>query len=250
MTNERIDNRASSTCPRNRQAARLPCVAFLLAIITSAGPASPQVVVPHSLADVDGPSNNGYPFSCDPHPSMRYQQVYQGQEVGTGDIVELRFRQDYTINFPFIRVLPDVEIMLSSTPAQPDGLDNIFDNNVGADVTIVANGDLRLSSDDCDTNPCPFDITITLSQSFSFDAAQGLNLLLDVIIPDCRFLPGAIDASDELGDSVSRAAASAFDRPAGFTDSTGLVTEFIFAVFIDGFESGDLSAWSEAVGGS
>lgn len=226
-----------------------------LSLLSLAGvlPAEGAVILPAATAAVEGDNNNSYPFNCvNPGPSMRYQQVYLGTEVGTGEILELRFRQDGEFGMPFgPTTVPSVVIQLSSTTAGPfgpfGGLSLVFADNVGADATTVFSGNLVLSSSAGGGAPREFDIAVPLSTRFSFDAGSGDNLLLDVIFPVC---PGttSLDAEFVVGDSVARAASFNANSPvANFSDSLGLVTRFVVLVFEDGFESGDTSSWSATV---
>ena len=209
-----------------------------------------QVVVPVGLEDVEGNTNNASPFDCLVFdPSQRYQQVYLGSEVGSGEIVELQFRQDGVFGDPFDPVtIPATVIQMSSTTADPfgllGGLSVVFADNVGIDVVTVLDGDLELSSVAIGGVPRPFDIVVRLATPFVFDASTGLNLLLDVTFPQC-VLTTTMDMEGEMDDSVSRALSEDHTSPtAKVTDTGGLVTRIVFAeIFSDGFESGDTTAW-------
>ena len=225
--------------------------ALVLALMPSAV-AQGQAVLPAVLAGLEGNVNNGYPFDCSAFgiPSMRYQQVYLGSEVGTGDIHELRFRKDGSCGGGFgPQVIPNVTIQLSSTTtAHPfgssGGLSSTFANNIGPDATTIFAGDLILSSIGDQAAPHPFDIVIPLRQRFFFDSSTGANLLLDVRLPTCG-LTTCLDAHLEADDGVARAYAFDHTSPAAnFQDTYGLVTQIVFWLFEDGFESGDTSAWS------
>lgn len=69
---------------------------------------------------------------------------------------------------------------------------------------------------------------IPLLTPFPFNAAAGLNLLLDVTIPTCPDLGATtnLDAEDTPGDSVSRVFASDSSSATGSTSTLGLVTQF------------------------
>ena len=221
----------------HRDIARLAvAVAALVALAGSAARA--QVVVPNAQTMAEGNFNNLHPFSCgDPSihlDSERYQQVYLGSEIGTGNILEIRFRGDGTSSSSFgATTFPGVVITLSSTTAAPDALSTTFANNVGSDVTTVFSGNLTLSSAASMMVPRPFDITITLTTPFFFNAAAGKNLLLDVKIPTCQ-TTNKFDVQSTLSDSVSRVFT---DVPGGGSlaaatqsDTAGLVTQFILNV--------------------
>ncbi len=229
----------------------LKLVALISAFLLSGAAAHGQAVVPASLVNVEGNTNNLYPFACADFAwsSMRYQQVYLGSEVGTGEISALRLRIDGPFGTAFGPQGLDVTIQLSSTmTAHPfgssGGLSSILADNVGPDVTTVFNGSLDLSSGWSPAAPHPFDIIIPVTPGFFFDSSTGANLLLDVIVPNCDSI-STLDAHSEEDDSVARAVAFDSKSPmADFQDTLGLVTKIIFGIFGDGFESGDTSAWS------
>jgi hypothetical protein len=115
--------------------------------------ASAQViVVPSSLAQDEGNSNNGYPFNIERFglTSQRYQQVFAASEWASLSephlITHLRFRPDATQGAAFEATLADLQINLSTTSRTPDNLSAIFAENVGANDTVVFSGALPLSS--------------------------------------------------------------------------------------------------------
>jgi hypothetical protein len=182
---------------------------------------------------------------------MRYQQVYLGFEVGKGEISELRFRQDSEFGSAFGPwFIPNVTIQLSSTmtahPFGPlGGLSSTFADNIGPDATTVFVGNLTLSSNESLAVPRPFDIVVRLTPRFFFDSSTGANLLLDVTVPSCGFTTTQ-DLHSEVDDGVARVASYDSMSPTARAaqDTGGLVTQFLFLVSEDGFESGDTSAWS------
>ena len=114
-------------------------LALLLLCIQTTGICAQSVVMPVGFADLEGGASNVFPFSCAPAlTEMRYMQVYDGQQVGTGYITELRFRQDGTngMDFPPTN-LPSPVIVLSSTASPVDGLDPFFGANFGSDFKLV-----------------------------------------------------------------------------------------------------------------
>jgi hypothetical protein len=201
------------------------------------------VAVPNAVATVEANNNNASPFACGQFlASQRYQQIYAGAETGSGTIGELRFRRETgDVNAFGPVTLPGVTIRLSSTAATPASLSSTFAANVGADVTTVFSGDLTLWSGASTASPRPFDIVIPLTTPFTFEAASGANLLLDVTIPTCGVFQ-AFDAESTPGDSVARALTfgSGFTSPmADVVDTTGLVTEFVFVDIVCGDGSVD-----------
>ncbi len=101
--------------------------------------------------------------------------------------------------------LANVQVELSTTSAQPDGLSATFSQNVGHDDAVVFSGPLHLQT----SGFGPFQAHIFLQQPFYYDPRMG-NLLLDVrnyqtIAP--RLFPFLFLSSDDLGDSSSLAIA-------------------------------------------
>jgi hypothetical protein len=188
-------------------------------------------VVPTDSTAAEGNTNNRFPFGCEGFniPSQRYQQVYRGTDVGTGVITELRFRQDDSSSAFPPTVEPGITITLSSTATDADHLSATFADNVGADATVVFDGDLTLSSAASTIVPRSFDIVVPLTTPFAFDPSGGDNLLLDVRIPTC-VTTIQFDA-DAPGNGVARAFTSSFstvDSPtASLVTHDGLVTEFV-----------------------
>lgn len=210
-----------------------------------------QVVVPNLLADLEGNFDNNIPWS-DEAP-VRYQQVYLGSEVGPiVELQQIRFRQDDFFGEAFSATIPDVTITLTSIAAGPDGLSLVFSENLGTDAQLVYSGSLHLRSKSPSGSPHPFDISFNLQQTFDFDPSTGLNLLMDITIPEGPELT-SFDAENSADDSVSRVYCWVTEEclttdDAMLADTVGLVTMFLpKLIFEDGFESGDTSAWSETV---
>lgn len=220
---------------------------FLVLIITSVlgvavgsssvfGASSSVVVVPNTLATVEGSGNNVIPFdlACcfvGAGPT-RYQQVYSASQFsGAGLITQIAFRPDAFFAAPFSATLASVQINLSTTSKAVDGLDVTFANNVGSDDTIVHSGQLALSSSLTGPagGPKAFDIVIPLQTPFSYDPGKG-NLLLDVRNLSGESLAGAttiaFDAEVVSGDPISRLASNSVNDPTGGPDTAGLVTQF------------------------
>jgi hypothetical protein len=114
-------------------------LAVVLAIASVAGNArGDSVVVPNGLANVDGNSNNTFPFH-NGGSSMRYQQVFDGAAFGSSPITitGIAFRPDLGAGDAFTSTISNIQINLSTTSRSPDNLSTTFANNVGADDTVV-----------------------------------------------------------------------------------------------------------------
>lgn len=190
-------------------------------------------VVPNSLANVEGNTNNAYPFNIGQFnlTSQRYQQVYGASEFSSltvpGIINEIAFRPDLGTGNAFSANLTNVQINLSTTSAAADALSATFANNIGANDMVVYSGALPLSSTDTGGPPHNFDIVISLQFPFKYDPALG-NLLMDV-----RNFGGGgttqFDAVLVMRDSVSRVYTfngGVNSTTADAIDTYGLVTRF------------------------
>jgi hypothetical protein len=196
------------------------------------------LTVPSNLSSIEGNANNVSPFSI----AGRNQQVFAASEFASLSepalITKISFRTDASFvegrppSLPFSSEIPDIQIALSTTNAAVDRLSEIFANNIGSDETIVYRGALSLSS--AFTSPAigpkPFDVSINLQNPFLYDPTLG-NLLLDVknfSEAGVAFL--ALDAHDEIGDSISRQFTNNVNSPTAFSNSLGssygLVTQF------------------------
>ena len=107
------------------------------------------IVVPNSLASVEGNGNNSYPFGINglSASTQRYQQVYAASQFGSGGLItQISFRPDGPAGGAFSTTISNIRIDLSTTSQIPDGISNTFANNVGADDMIVFSGSLSFSS--------------------------------------------------------------------------------------------------------
>src|SRR6266567_4762357 len=193
------------------------------------------IVVPNSLAGVEGNLNNGSPFGIDGIgiATQRYQQVYSASQFGSGGLItQISFRPDGPGGGGFSFTISNIRIDLSTTSQAPDGLSTTFANNVGADDTTVFSGPLSLSSSFTGPagGPKAFDITINLMIPFPYSPGSG-NLLLDVRNFSGRTaaLFSSFDAEGTFGDSISRiysTSSNGVGDATGTADSIGLVTQF------------------------
>jgi hypothetical protein len=223
----------------------------VLAILTFATAGTGQMtVVPSALADSAGNFDNSIPWS-DEAP-VRYQQVLLGSEVGTLEVVEIRFRQDESHGSAFSATLRGVKVVLSSTTASPDALSMTFSENLGADATTVFAGNLSLTSLPDSSVPRGFDTRLRPEPWFEFDASTGLNLLIDVTIESGPQLT-YFDAEVSEADGVSRVYCWTVEEclttdEAMIADTVGLITMVLGPVILeDDFETGQASRWSVAL---
>jgi hypothetical protein len=89
--------------------------------------------------------------------------------------------------------ISDVVIRLSTTATGANESGSLpsatFADNLESDVTTVFSGALHLTTAATGTGPQPFDYTVSFSQPFMYDPADG-NLLLDVTIPSGATVSG------------------------------------------------------------
>src|SRR5213592_3510075 len=113
----------------------------LVGLVSAALGDGVSIVVPNDLEGTEGNGTDRYPFSIRfIDGSTRYQQVYdQSQFLRTpasGFVTTIRFRIDSS-GYSFGGTLPNIQINLSTIVKPPDGLSTNFDENIGADDTVV-----------------------------------------------------------------------------------------------------------------
>jgi hypothetical protein len=205
----------------------------VFALVAQAG----TIVVPNFLSSAEGNSNNEQPF----RDAQRFQQVYAASQFsGNGVITQIAFRPDVTFGNAFSMTIANLQIDLSTTSANPDGLSDVFANNVGADDLVVYAGPFSVATSFSGpaAGPKAFDIVINLTTPFFYNPSLG-NLLLDVrnfsgaslitCPPQFQSCTSVLDAQAGFGDSVSRAwsATGGLGNPTVFNkDTWGVVTQF------------------------
>jgi hypothetical protein len=212
------------------------------------------VVLPPTQELATGNTNNeDVPFGV---IHSRYQQVYLGTEIGSRWISEIRFRGAWGEGGGPICPEPfsGATIKLSTTQQAVDDLSTTFSTNVGADETVVFQGNLWIASRGSGMPGLdPFDISIPLQQRFYFGGSN--NLLLDINLPNGYFYSFHFLDAHDAADGVSRVYCADSllcntSSTAQAEDSVGLVTMFLdtdLSIFADDFESGNTSAWSNTV---
>jgi hypothetical protein len=141
-------------------------------------PADVPLIVPGYLATQEFSQSSGT-FSI----AQRVQQVYGASEFPNGPILirGIYWRPSPSDGFAFRTVVPDIQVNLSTTSKQPDGLSPAFADNVGLDDQVVFNGPLKLSShfQNAAAGTKRFNMFLRLQHPFYYDPTQG-NLLLDI----------------------------------------------------------------------
>jgi hypothetical protein len=195
------------------------------------------VVSPSTQTNVEGDTDNGFPFNLSNFAgdtSMRYQQVYaasQFSSVGSNmEITGITFRPDATFGAAYSSTLSNIRIDLSTTSAPANALSTTFANNIGSDDKIVFSGALSTSSSFTGpaAGPKNFDIHINFTTPFVYNPANG-NLLLEVL----NFAGGGttqFDADQSSHDSLGSRLFAINDANAttGTQSSIVLITQFDF----------------------
>ncbi|HVO61337.1 MAG TPA: PEP-CTERM sorting domain-containing protein [Terriglobales bacterium] len=152
------------------------CIALLVAMPAVAG-----VVVG---LPPDAGTGNCFPFGC--AYSGEYQQVYTSSLFnGPITITDLEFFNTQVDFGATAMNSGNWAISLSTTSADWNTLSSTYANNIGANNTLVFNGDL--------SQPWAFGntLTITLSTPFTYDPSQG-NLLMDIFVTGATTPGGSI----------------------------------------------------------
>lgn len=191
--------------------------------------ASDPVTIPASARDVEGNSDNLYPFNGNP---IRYQQVVAASEFPPGPrtIARLAFRADAASGAAFAEGLGYVRIRLTTSPKAPGTLSRTFAENLGADTATVFDGSLALSStfDGPAAGPKAMDLMVRLDVPFTYDPAAGC-LLIDIQ----NFSGGRTTQLDAHDAPVSTARVWSDDvesetaRPGDPFPASGLVIRFL-----------------------
>jgi hypothetical protein len=188
------------------------------------------IVIPNTLATVEGNDNNFGPFF---NNSVRYQQVFSASQFpsSTGPlmITQIAFRPDGSVTDPSLIIRFDsVQIDLSTTSRTPSTLSTLFASNVGADDTTVFNSFVFVNAPVTGPPGGPKDFTVSFAlKPFIYDPSAG-DLLLDVRAVESG---GGISApfdAESNNPFTAHLDAPDISAASGTSFATGLVTEFQF----------------------
>jgi hypothetical protein len=211
------------------------CLLGLL-VVTHLEAATNYLLVPGNLWFTYGNSMFTAPFLLSPSSrSCRYQQVYDQSAfsgltaAGGGWVTRLLFRPG-PASGPYMDQIQSIQINLSTTAREPDGMSTNFLENLGLDDTVVFDrGSLRVDAAIDPDDYLRFATAVPLTRPFFYNPAAG-NLLLDVqVYSGMDPLPGRnyyMDAEITFGDGISDLYASSVDSPVGGRSTGGLVTLF------------------------
>jgi len=200
----------------------------LLLLICASFAVADTVVVPNTLATVEGNDNNFGPFF---NNSVRYQQVYSASQFPSGPIkiTGIAFRPDGSVTDPNLTIIfSTVQMDLSTTAGTPGTLSATFADNVGPDNKTVFNSFVFMNAPVTGPAGGPKDFTVAFSLTpFIYNPGAG-NLLLDVRAFESG---GGISAPfDAEANSAftSHVDAASIGATTGDPFPTGLVTQFQF----------------------
>jgi hypothetical protein len=203
--------------------------ASMLELVFKTEPATAALVLPEGYDGVEAPG-----WSGDLASVIRVQNVYGSNLFPANPIpiTELRFRRDGNVA-PFTNVtISNLQINLSTTHAQPDGLSPVFAQNPGTNDTVVFQGAVTVSSPTATSTsgPAPFEIVIPLSAPFTYDPSQG-NLLVDIRNSSGSGV-GMIDQTPSPTDHASRVftLGTATSPNATYVDTGSAVIQVIYTV--------------------
>jgi hypothetical protein len=151
------------------------------------GPGDPIIGLPP-----DAGTGNCFPFGC--AYNGEYQQVYTNSQFTGGPITitNLEFFNTQVDTSATAMNSGNWTISLSSTAADWNTLSPTFATNIGADNTVVFNGNLSQPWAFGDT------LTINLATPFTYNPGSGLNLLMDVNVAGAT-APGGLLYFDTNG---------------------------------------------------
>ncbi|MHC1767340.1 MAG: hypothetical protein AB9869_24195 [Verrucomicrobiia bacterium] len=188
---------AGKRCAAVRSLRPLCLMLTILGLAESGGEAA-TLVVPLDFAAVDG--NDLYADTPPPTSGCRVQEVYTAAYFTNmmsrpGVLVQMACRPDRLVTTPRTVVLRAYELRLSTTQRGPGSLSSRFDDNLGADTTLVFSGDLTWSTQGAGPSlgPRPSDYVIPFQYPFVYDPSQG-NLLVEWRVGDSPEGRPAFDA--------------------------------------------------------
>jgi len=208
-----------------------------LAIGTSGAAQAAVIIVPGAYEEVEGVGQNNFPLSLTAGNTMRYQQVFGSggfaSLTGPSSITQIAFRP--SVAQGAFTSTATIELRLSTTSMDPDGLSTTFADNVGIEPEVVYSGTLAISSSASGpvAGPKAFDIVINFQTPFVYDPSEG-NLLIDFRTTATSGVNFFLDAQSTAGDQISRVftpqSPTAVGAATGTAATVGLITRFTIAV--------------------
>jgi hypothetical protein len=154
-----------------------------LLCLAGSGVGAATLVVPPNFDAADG--SDMYADTPPPSSGCRFQEVYTAAYFTNtmsqpALLVRMACRPDRTVTTPREVVLLNYELRFSTTQRGPGSLSSRFDDNLGADTTLVFSGDLTWSTLGAGPaqGPRAFDYVVPFQHPFMYDPSKG-NLLVD-----------------------------------------------------------------------
>lgn len=156
---------------------------FIIAGLAEFSAEAATLVVPPDFVAADG--NSVYADTPPPSSGCRFQEIYTSDYFTNlisqrGLVVQMACRPDHVVTASRTVVLRAYELRLSTTQRGPGSLSSRFEDNLGADTTLVFSGDLTWFTQGTGPaqGPRPFDYVIPFQQPFLYDPSKG-NLLVE-----------------------------------------------------------------------
>ncbi|MDB5320412.1 MAG: putative rane protein [Phycisphaerales bacterium] len=202
-------------------------------VAAAVGPLGARADTVLPLDPILGLGDNTLPFQAGP---VRYQQFYDPQWFRAPDnppvtIYGLGFRVYRGFHDPLNLSIADIQIRMGTSSGNADGTNGPgpFATLASGGTSVLDRGRLTLTSPaHAGIGPNPFDVVIFFNHPFTYDAAGGCNLVLEVRKYSGESSPVGFEAAYYNGDGTGRA--FAFDpnaTTAADGDTLGLITKFI-----------------------
>jgi hypothetical protein len=179
------------------------------------------LVVPGQLANANGDGSASFQFNNERIQQAYSSSLFSALAAPAMEISEIRFRVN-PLSPPFSSNT-EVELRLSTTLQNPDGLNLAFAANKGPDEVVA----LPRSTLAWQGNPgLSFDVVVPLPNHFVYMPSKG-HLLMDITVFNIGTQVGDLDAQLTAGDGMSTLF-GATTTPAGSITSAGFVTAFTY----------------------
>jgi hypothetical protein len=191
------------------------------AVGLAVGSSAATLVVPGQLANANGDGSASFQFNNERIQQAYSSGLFSALAAPAMEISEVRFRVD-----PFSPTFSsnvEVELRLSTTLQNPDGLNLAFASNIGPDEVVA----LPRSTLLWQGNPgSSFDVVVPLPNHFVYMPSKG-HLLMDITLFKVGTQAGNLDAQLTAGDGMS-ILFGATTTPTGNITGEGFVTAFTY----------------------
>jgi hypothetical protein len=214
--------------PRVQFLHRILLLLFCGMFLTEPNCYSATYTAPPAWLGVD--ANNG---AGDIVHTVHIQTVYaRSLFTNTGPMLiqEIRYRPSATYGVAFTSTIPNLQLNLSTTGANPEGLSTTFANNRGANDTVVFQGPITLSSRFVGSagGPKAFDIVFPLRNAFLYDPTAG-NLLIE-LRNFSNNQSSHLDVAGTAGDGAGRMFSVDPNATTGAADTGSDIVQLVYTV--------------------